>query len=57
MLIAIPWASRQPVNSRLVNWLPRSLLKISGFEIASARPSARTQKSVSSVFESSQAST
>jgi hypothetical protein len=30
MLIVIPWSFRVPVKSSLVNWLPWSVLKISG---------------------------
>src|SRR5271166_6104148 len=30
MLIMIPWSFRVPVKSSLVNWLPWSVLKISG---------------------------
>jgi hypothetical protein len=30
MLMATPFCSRRPVKSALVNWLPWSVLKISG---------------------------
>jgi hypothetical protein len=55
MLTAMPAPSSAPVNASLVNWLPWSVLKISGFlPPPSARSRARRQKSVSSVGESSQ---
>ncbi len=58
MLIVIPWAFRVPVKSSLVNWLPWSVLKISGWpHRESASSSASTQNSAPSVFDSRQAST
>src|ERR1700680_487297 len=58
MLIVTPWRFRVPVKSSPVNWLPWSVLKISGFpyrEIASS--SASTQNSAPSVFDNRHAST
>src|SRR6516225_8532265 len=58
MLIVIPWSFRVPVKSSLVNWLPWSVLKISGRPYwESASPSASIQKSAPSVFDSRHAST
>jgi len=45
------------VNASLVNWLPWSLLKISGVPRLNARFSASTQKLASKVVETSHAST
>ena len=56
--IRTPAYSRQPVNTCAVNWLPRSVFKVSGAESAFGAPSAAsTQNSLSSVFDSSKAST
>src|SRR6201984_3395840 len=58
MLIMTPCCFRVPVKSSLVNWLPWSVLKISGRPLReSASSSASTQKSASSVLESRQART
>ena len=58
MLMVTPWRSRVPVKSSLVNWLPWSVLKISGRPCSkSASSSASTQNSAPSVFDSRQAST
>ena len=52
------WAFSTPVKSVLVNWLPWSVLKISGLpNRRSASSRASTQKSACSVFEIRQAST
>jgi hypothetical protein len=57
MLIATLWRSRVPVKSSLVNWLPWSVLKISGRPCrASASSRASTQNSAPSVFDSRHAS-
>src|SRR3954447_22890246 len=57
MLILMLWAFSTPVKSVLVNWLPWSVLKISGLpNRRSASSRASTQKSECSVFESRQAS-
>ena len=54
----MPAADSLPVKAALVNWLPWSVLKISGRpKRASASSSARTQKPASSVFDSCQLST
>src|SRR5437660_902326 len=51
MLIVIAWRFRVPVKSSLVNWLPWSVLKISGRPYrASASSSASTQNSAPRVF-------
>ena len=58
MLIAIFWSCSSPVNATLVNWLPWSVLKISGLPWrASASPTASRQNSVSSVIDSRYART
>src|SRR5467141_4116993 len=58
MLIVTSCRLSTPVKSSLVNWLPWSVLKISGRpKRASASSSASTQKSAPSVFDSRQAST
>ena len=55
MEIAIPASLRTPVKPRLVNWLPWSVLKISGRPYrASASFSASTQNPASMVFDSRQ---
>src|SRR5207237_1140166 len=51
MLIVMPWRFSVPVKSSLVNWLPWSVLKISGRPYReSAYSSASTQASAPSVF-------
>ena len=58
MLIATSCRFRVPVKSSLVNWLPWSVLKISGPPYrTSASSSASTQKSAPSVLDSRHAST
>lgn len=58
MEIVISASLSAPVKSRLVNWLPWSVLKISGLPYrASASFRASTQNRASSVFDSRQAST
>ncbi len=58
MLIAIFSRCRTDVNAMLVNWLPRSVLKMSGRpKRASASSNAMTQKPTSIVFDSRHAST
>ena len=58
MLIVTSCRFRVPVKSSLVNWLPWSVLKISGRPYrTSASSSASTQKSAPSVFDSRHAST
>lgn len=57
MLIRIPAPCSTLVNAWLVNWLPWSLLKISGVPSASARFRASTQNELSSVIDISQLST
>src|SRR5262249_16738907 len=58
MLVVMAWRFRVSVKSSLVNWLPWSVLKISGLPYwQSACSSASTQKSVPSVFDSRHAST
>jgi hypothetical protein len=53
-----PAAASVPVKAALVNWLPWSVLKISGRpKRASASSSAETQNDTSIVFESRHAST
>ncbi len=52
MLMAMPFFSRTPVNASLVNWLPWSLLKISGLPcLPIASSSASTQKPASIVID------
>ena len=52
MLILIPFRERMSVNSREVNWLPWSVLNISGIPYrAIASSSASIQKELSSVFD------
>ena len=54
----MPAVASMPVKSPLVNWLPWSVLKISGLpKRASASSSASTQKALSIVFDSRQLST
>jgi hypothetical protein len=56
--IRTPVRCRTEMNAVEVNWLPWSVLKISGVpNRASASSSARTQKSASSVFDSRHART
>ena len=50
----MPAAASMPVKAALVNWLPWSVLKISG---RPKRASAETQNEVSMVFDSRHAST
>src|SRR5207248_7849025 len=58
MLIVTSCRSRVPVKSLLVNWLPWSVLKISGRPYwQSASSSASTQNSAPSVFDNRHAST
>src|SRR5271165_3956885 len=53
MLIVTPWRCRVPVKSSLVNWLPWSVLNISGRPYRqSASSRASTQNSAPSVFDS-----
>src|SRR5258708_5866649 len=52
MLIAIPFSFSRPVKASLANWLPWSVLKISGFSfLERASSSASIQKLVSMVIE------
>ena len=52
----MPASRRRPVKAKLVNWLPWSVLKISGASCAArASSSASVQKPASSVFDSRQA--
>src|SRR5579875_2076035 len=56
MLMAMACPRRRPVKSALVNWLPWSVLKISGLPcFASASSTASRQNSTSIVIESRQA--
>ena len=58
MLIAMAFAISMPVNAALVNWLPWSVLKISGRPCrASASSTASRQKSTSIVIDNRQART
>ena len=57
MLILTPRSCRTSVNSRLVNWLPWSVLDTSGFLRARASSSASAQKLASRVLDSRQATT
>jgi hypothetical protein len=58
MLILIFASLRASIQLALVNWLPWSVLNISGLPcLASASFKASTQKSASSVFDSRQART
>ena len=51
-------ACKRPVKAKLVNWLPWSVLNISGLPCrARASSSVSVQKLASSVFDSRQAST
>ena len=53
MLIRMPASVSIWVNARLVNWLPWSVLKISGLPCrANASSSASVQKATSVVFDS-----
>lgn len=57
-LMRAPAFSKAPIHSALVNWLPWSVLWISGRRRReSARSSALTQKALSNVLETSQANT
>ena len=51
MLMATPWARSTPVKSSSVNWLPWSVLKISGRPWLSASSRASMQKLASSRFD------
>jgi hypothetical protein len=52
MLMAIFWSSKAPVNASLVNWLPWSLLKISGLPyLPMASSKASTQNPASIVID------
>jgi len=54
----MPAVASAPVNAALVNWLPWSVLKISGLpKRASASSSAATQNEVSIVLDSRHART
>jgi hypothetical protein len=44
ILTAIPFAANKSVNATLVNWLPWSLLKISGTPCRACRPSVETHE-------------
>jgi hypothetical protein len=56
--IRMPALASRPVKATLVNWLPWSVLKMSGRpKRASAASRASTQNAVSMVFDSRQAST
>ncbi len=58
MLIAIAFSSSKPVNTVLVNWLPWSVLNISGRPWqASASSTASKQNSTSNVINSRHART
>ena len=58
MLIAIPFPDSRPVNGALVNWLPWSVLKISGLPCrVSASSTASRQKSTFMVIETRHDST
>jgi hypothetical protein len=57
MLMVTSWLFKVPVKSSLVNWLPWSVLKISGRPCRdSASSRASTQNSAPSVFDSRHAS-
>jgi len=52
MLMAMPFFSSRPVKAALVNWLPWSVLKISGLQyLASASSTASMQNSTSIVID------
>jgi hypothetical protein len=58
MLIRIALSDRRPVNAALVNWLPWSVLKISGRPCrTNASSSASRQKSTSMLIDTRHAST
>ncbi len=57
MLIFTRWSWSSRLNSRLVNWLPWSLLNTSGLPCFRASPSASAQKPVSRVLDNRQATT
>ena len=58
MLMRMPWPCSSPVNSLLVNWLPWSVLKISGLPyLANASSTASMQNAASMVIDSRYAST
>ncbi len=44
VLILTPWLTRRAVKPSLVNWLPWSVLKTSGFPLLRASSKASTQK-------------
>jgi hypothetical protein len=54
MLMATPWARSTPVKSSPVNWLPWSVLKISGCPWLSVSSRASMQKLASSRFDKRQ---
>ena len=56
--IRMPAACKRPVKAKLVNWLPWSVLKLSGLPCrARVSSSASVHKLASSVFDSRQART
>ena len=57
ILTAIPLASSNPVNASLVNWVPWSVLKISGLPLSRASWSTSAQKSASIVLDNRHDST
>ena len=58
MLIWMALSASRPVKAALVNWLPWSVLKISGLPcLARASSTASMQKSASMVIDSRQLST
>ena len=57
MLIRTSAACNRPVNSKLVNWRPWSVLKIVGRVCARARSKAVRQNALSRELDSSQATT
>ena len=57
MLMLTPCSSKSSVKPSLVNWLPWSVLKTSGFPLLSASSKVSTQKSASRVLDSLQATT
>ena len=57
MLMLTPCSSKSSVKPSLVNWLPWSVLKTSGFPLPSASSKVSTQKSASRVLDSLQATT
>ncbi len=58
MLMVMPLSCNRPVKAVLVNWLPRSVLKVRGMPCrSSAYSTASMQKLTSMLIESRQAST